>query len=211
MRSAVWFAALLSLVIVGAVPRSGAQGQATPPATPPPQGQPPAGQPGGQRPGGPGGQPPQNLKVLPKTWTGQQVRTLMQTFVTSLGQTPLQGAAPGETPPTPPPGMNQGCLHCHAQAAPNPNAPAGRGPGVDYVADTNPNKDIARTMIEMVMKINDTTKDVGDKAVVEKVTCWTCHQGKPKPAIMPENGWGRGGFSLLPAGPPAPTGGRGGF
>ena len=48
------------------------------------------------------------------------------------------------------------------------------------------------------------TKSQIDKAVVEKVSCWTCHQGKSKPAIMPDAGWGRGGFSLLPAGPPMP-------
>ncbi len=59
-------------------------------------------------------------------------------------------------------------------------------------------------MIQMVMTVNDTTKEVGDKAVVEKVSCFTCHQGKGKPAIQPEAGWGRGGFSLLPAGPPLP-------
>src|SRR5436190_5261370 len=120
----------------------------------------------------------------------------MQTFVTSLGQqAPAQGA------PAPAAGQGEGCLHCHARAT-GEAPPGARGPQIDYAADTNPNKDIARKMIEMVMMINDTTKDVGDKAVVEKVTCFSCHMGKSKPAMMPEAGWGRGGFSLLPAGPP---------
>jgi len=125
----------------------------------------------------------------------------MQTFVVSLGQqAPPQGA------PAPPAGQGEGCAHCHVRGETPPGA---RGPQIDYAKDDNPNKDIARKMIEMVMKINDTTKDVGDKAVVEKITCWSCHQGKSKPAIQPEAGWGRGGFSLLPAGPPLPPG-RGG-
>jgi hypothetical protein len=135
-------------------------------------------------------------------------------------------ATPGQPPPTPTPGQNEGCLHCHvagqpavppAAAAPAAGAPAGAPPQgrgnfvpPDYASDANPNKDIARRMIQMVMTINETTKEVGDKAVVEKVSCWTCHQGKSKPAMLPENGWGRGGFSLLPPGPPTGPG-RGGL
>jgi hypothetical protein len=59
-------------------------------------------------------------------------------------------------------------------------------------------------MIQMVMTINESMKDLGDKAVAEKVSCFTCHKGDAtaKPAMMPAAGWGRGGFSLLPAGPP---------
>ena len=129
-----------------------------------------------------------------------QVQTVMNTFVTSLGQQPVPaGGAPAAA------GMGEGCLHCHVAGQP----PAGGGRATtDYADDTNPNKDIARKMIQMVMSINTTTKDVGDKAVVEKVSCWSCHQGKSKPAMLPENGWGRGSFSLLPAGPP-PAGGPG--
>jgi cytochrome c len=75
-----------------------------------------------------------------------------------------------------------------------------------YDKDDNPNKDIARKMIQMVMAANDGfLKDLGDKAVPEKISCFTCHRGEAgtKPAMMPAAGWGRGGFSLLPAGPPA--------
>ena len=198
MRRFLGSVVFASCAIVGAVAFVVAQGQPPAGGAPPAAGQ--GGAPGG-RPGGGGGggqQPaPTNLKVLPKAWTRQQVGTLMQTFVASLGQqAPAQGA------PAPPAGQGEGCLHCHVRG----EAPAagGRGPMVDYAKDDNPNKDIARKMIEMVMKINDTTKDVGDKAVVEKVTCFSCHMGKGKPAMMPEAGWGRGGFSLLPAGPPMP-------
>jgi hypothetical protein len=208
MRATIGLFVLLTCVAVGLAIRPSAQGQQ--PANPPPggaaQGQPPGGAPGGR---GPGQAPaPQNLKVLPKNWTGMQVRALMQTFVTSLGQTP---PAPGA--PAPAQGQGEGCLHCHARPAPDPNAaPGARGPQIDYASDANPNKDIARKMIQLVMAANDGfMKDMGDKAVPEKVSCFTCHRGDAtaKPPMQPANGWGRGGFSLLPAGPPMPAG-RGG-
>ena len=214
MRSKAGLVISLSCVILALAIRPGAQGQQTPPAGAPAQGQPPG---GGQRGPAPA---PANIKVLPKEWTSMQVRTVMQTFVTSLGV-----AAPA----------GQGCLHCHAVAgakpgdppppppaappaappagaAPGaPGAPGGggqRGPMIDYANDANPKKDVARKMIQMVMAINDQTKALGDAAVMEKVTCFTCHQGNVKPTIAPPNGWGRGSFSLLPAGPP-PAGGPG--
>jgi hypothetical protein len=129
-------------------------------------------------------QPPKNLKVLPKNWTGQQVRALMQTFAESLG---VQ------------------CTHCHAV---DPTAPApaeGRPPTLDYSLDQKKEKEIARQMIQMTMALNsDGLKGVGDPAVPEKVSCLTCHNGQKTPATKPANGWGRGNFSLLPAGPPPP-------
>lgn len=201
MRSVAWCAALLSLVIVGAATRSGAQGQATPPATPPAQGQPPAGQTGAGPAQGPGGfnQPPKNLKVLPKDWSIQQVRALMATFMESLGL--KNSGAPGD-----------GCDHCHAvnpAATPVP----GRGPALDYSLDSNPKKDIARKMIQMVMATNDQLKTVTDPPVTEPVSCFTCHRGdsSAKPAAAPPNGWTRGGFTLLPPGPVVGQRGRGGM
>ncbi len=149
---------------------------------------PPAGAPapGGQGAGrGPAG--PTNLKVLPKTWSGRQVGALMSTFTESLG---VQ------------------CNYCHAE---DPNAPPpapGQNPRLDYALDTKKEKDIARDMIKMVMSINDGTKAIGDAAVTEKVTCFTCHRGDKEPAIAPPNGWGRGSFSLSEAGPVVPQ--RGG-
>ena len=138
-------------------------------------------------------QAPKNLKVLPKTWTGQQVRALMQTFAESLG---VQ------------------CTHCHAV---DPTAPApaeGRPPTLDYSLDQKKEKEIARQMIQLTMALNsEGLKGVGDPAVPEKVSCLTCHNGQKTPATKPANGWGRGNFSLLPAGPPPPQrrgGGPGG-
>ena len=199
MRSKVGLVISLSCMVLALAVRPGAQGQQAPPAGAPAQGQPPGG-PGGQR-GAP--QPLVNIKVLPKTLTRQQVQALMQTFVTSLGQqAPAQGA------PAAPAGQGEGCLHCHVTGP----APAGGGRATTaYDLDTNPNKDVARKMIQMVMAVNDGLKDVGDKAVAEKVSCFSCHRGDAtaKPAMMPAAGWGRGAFSLLPAGPPTgpPRGG----
>jgi hypothetical protein len=186
MRSVVSFTALLLLLVVAAAARSGAQGTATPPASPAAQGQPPA----GAAPG-PGQAPaaPKNLKVLPKDWTVQQVRALMATFMESLGL--KNSGAPGD-----------GCDHCHA-ANPAVQPAPGRGPTLDYSLDTNPKKDIARKMIQMVMATNEQLKTVADPPVNEPVSCFTCHRGDStsKPLAAPANGWTRGGFTLLPPGP----------
>jgi hypothetical protein len=148
-----------------------------------------AGGPGGRQGGGPGPAAPTNLKVLPKTWTRQQVGAVMQTFTESLG---VQ------------------CAYCHAE---DPNAPppaAGRGPALDYALDTKKEKDIARDMIKMVMSANDGTKALSDGTVAEKVSCFTCHRGEKKPATAPAAGWGRGSFTLSTAGPVVPQRGAGG-
>jgi hypothetical protein len=152
------------------------------------------GAPGGARQGGAGGPAgganamPTNVKVLPKTWTRAQVQQLMSPFAESLGVM---------------------CSHCHAE---DPNAPPpqpGQNPRLDYALDTKKEKDVAREMIKMVMSLNDATKSIGDAAVTEKVTCFTCHQGQKTPAKTPPNGWGRGSFTLSEQGPVVPQRGGG--
>src|SRR5262245_56007896 len=139
---------------------------------------PPAGRGGFQQ------QPPKNLKVLPKTWTGQQVRAVMQTFTESLG---VQ------------------CTHCHAADPTAPPPAEGRPPALDYSLDEKKEKEIARQMIQLTMALNsDGLKGVGDPAVPEKVSCLTCHNGQKTPLNKQAAGWGRGNFSLLPAGPTMP-------
>src|SRR5688572_14671187 len=100
---------------------------------------------------------PKNLTVLPKNWTGQQVRALMQTFAESLG---VQ------------------CSYCHA-ADPKASPPAaGRPPTLDYASDLKDEKENARRMIRMVMALNaDSFRGLGDQSVAEKITCYTCHRG----------------------------------
>lgn len=147
---------------------------------------PPAGAPAG--PGRGGAQAPTNLKVLPKSWTRPQVSALMATFNESLG---VQ------------------CSHCHAE---DPNAPPpnpGQNPRLDYALDTKKEKDIAREMIKLVMSTNEGTKALGDVAVTEKVSCFTCHRGEEAPAKAPAAGWGRGSFTLSEAGPVLPARGGG--
>jgi hypothetical protein len=187
MRLKIGTALVCAFAIGVALPGLRAQGQA------PPAGAPPQGGAAGAQGRGPGGPPaaPKNLKVLPKEWSSQQVGALMQTFTQSLGVR---------------------CDHCHV---PDPTAPPpepGRGPRMDYSLDEKKEKDVARQMIKMVMAANDNfMKTVGDAAVPEKISCFTCHRGEDKkPVMTPEGGWTRGGFSLLPAGPPIPArGGRG--
>jgi hypothetical protein len=180
MRTPVSVFVLSACVLAGAVTMSAQQQPAPPP-----------GQGGGARAGGPGGpQAPMDLKVLPNTWSRQQVGALMQTFTKSLGVM---------------------CNHCHAEDPDAPPPPPGRGPTLKYSLDTKPEKDIARKMIKMTMDLNENAlKGIDPDAGPEKVSCFTCHQGQQKPAFIPSDGWGRGNFSLLPAGPTVPARGAGG-
>jgi hypothetical protein len=137
---------------------------------------------------GGGAQAPMDLKVLPKTWSRQQVGALMNAFNTSLG---VQ------------------CSHCHAE---DPNAPPpnpGQNPRLDYALDTKPEKEIARAMIKMTMDLNAAARQPGDDVTVEKLSCYTCHRGATTPDKQPAEGWGRGSFALTEAGPVLPARGGG--
>ncbi|HEY4641087.1 MAG TPA: c-type cytochrome [Thermoanaerobaculia bacterium] len=65
-------------------------------------------------------------------------------------------------------GLGVHCHYCHATDDTN------------GASDTKPEKARAREMIRMTMDLN--ARNFGDKPVV---TCFTCHQGKPHPALMP--------------------------
>jgi hypothetical protein len=68
--------------------------------------------------------------------------------------------------------LGQQCTFCHV---------AGAGGGMpDFAADTNPKKEMARTMIVMVNEINAKFPD--GKV---HVACYTCHRGKTTPDIIP--------------------------
>jgi cytochrome c551/c552 len=181
MRFVAGKVVVLAALFVGAVALVAGQG---------PQG------PGGRAGGGGGGQAPQNLKVLPTDWSGAQVRQLMQTFVESLGVSPPTG---------------EGCGHCHAVDRNAPPPQEGRGPSLDWASDEKPEKEVARKMIQMTLALNsDALSGIGDAAVKEKVSCWSCHQGNKTPAMTPASGWGRGNFTLIPPGPTVPQRGAGG-
>lgn len=63
-------------------------------------------------------------------------------------------------------GLGVHCHHCHT--------------GSDAASDANPNKGRAREMMRMVIDLN--ARHFGGKPVV---TCFTCHNGHPRPALTP--------------------------
>ena len=131
-------------------------------APPAPQAQPPAA--GGASPQRVRSFPaPTNLKVLPKTMTGEQVHELMETWEGSLGVK---------------------CSTCHA-ANPNDIGPNGR-PRLNYADDSKPEKATARLMFKMTedINVNYVSKVPSSET---PVTCGTCHRGHlgPEPFVIP--------------------------
>ena len=100
---------------------------------------------------------PSNLKVLPKTLTGEQVHDIMESWSRDLGVR---------------------CVACHA------NAPEGKSaassPPLAFADDSKPMKDIARLMYTMTEQINGNfiAKVEGSGM---PVTCGTCHRGNVSP------------------------------
>ncbi len=73
-------------------------------------------------------------------------------------------------------GLGVQCTYCHVQ---------------DRSVDEKPEKLKARKMLKMMMDINHNFPEgVGDPAVTDKVTCYTCHRGATKPLRAPEGGGG---------------------
>lgn len=97
-----------------------------------------------------------NLKVLPKDISSKNLQHIMiDEFEDGLGV---------------------GCGFCHAEQKGSHK--------LDYVSDAKPEKQIARNMMRMTLKLNARYFQVhrpglGDPGLV--VTCQTCHQGKPMP------------------------------
>jgi hypothetical protein len=169
-----------SLVLAAAVVSAQA------PAGAPGQGRPGGGPPGGGGRGAPA--PLQNLKVLPKETTQQQIIPMMRNFEAAL---------------------QVECGYCH-QWEGNGN------PANNFAADVKPQKDIARAMMKMVDSINaqiqtgvsDTKLRTGD--AIQKVTCATCHRGKGIPQVETYNPPAPAGRPGGPGGAPgggAPGGG----
>jgi hypothetical protein len=73
-------------------------------------------------------------------------------------------------------GLGVNCAFCHAEQKGSHK--------LDYVSDAKPEKQIARSMMRMTLKLNARYFQVhrpglGDPGLV--VTCTTCHNGKPMP------------------------------
>jgi len=156
---------LIVLASVVGLARQGQQGQQ-------------AGQAQGQAQGqqqGRGGAMPQNVKVLPKTWTRQQVMSFMRTFTVALG---VQ------------------CTHCHAGTPPQLNYPSDEKPTKDVAR--NMIHMVMHINDEHLKGIGSATTAEPRAAgappplgtLPEKVTCFTCHRGALTPATAPAAGGG---------------------
>ena len=120
--------------------------------------------------GRPGQEKPENLKVLPKDITREQLLGIMRGFALGLGVR---------------------CEYCHAEKEGAPAAQpggggGGGGPDLDFKADKKVTKEKARTMLRMVSLINDSIlpklKERADPPV--RVQCVTCHRGSPIPKTL---------------------------
>jgi hypothetical protein len=103
-----------------------------------------------------------NIKVFPASFTYEQVDHAMDEFKVDLGVK---------------------CNYCHAPEKDNPRKN-------DFPSDDNPKKDIARQMMRMTDEMNKkymaTIRHTEqDTAMIQLVTCNTCHRGVPKPFGKP--------------------------
>ncbi|ATP55342.1 c-type cytochrome [Pedobacter ginsengisoli] len=101
---------------------------------------------------------PTNLKVLPKNISHDQLKEVMEGFKTALGVK---------------------CNFCHAARKDDPKK-------LDFASDEKHEKEIARNMMRMTMKINKKyfhpigSTDKDGKALIA-ISCITCHNGKEHP------------------------------
>jgi len=98
-----------------------------------------------------------NLKVLPKNVSSKELSRIMVDDFTD--------------------GLGVSCGFCHKEDKTSHR--------LDYASDENPEKQIARKMMRMAIRINrryfkTDHAVIGDSSLV--VTCYTCHRGTPQPA-----------------------------
>jgi hypothetical protein len=97
-----------------------------------------------------------NLKVLPNNITNKALQEIMvDGFQDALGVS---------------------CIFCHAEEKDSHH--------LDYASDAKPEKEIARAMMRMTMRINQEDFQlkgamIGDSVLA--VSCGTCHHGQPHP------------------------------
>jgi hypothetical protein len=97
-----------------------------------------------------------NLKVLPKNISSKKLSEIMVDDFTA--------------------GLGVSCGFCHAEEKDSHK--------LDYASDANPQKNVARAMMRMTLKLNKKYFEVkhpliGDSVMV--VTCITCHRGTAFP------------------------------
>jgi len=97
-----------------------------------------------------------NLKVLPKNITHEELDKVMHVFNKGLGVK---------------------CNFCHAAAKDNERK-------LDFASDEKPEKEIARSMMKLTVKINKKYFGAKHAALTDStltITCITCHHGDPHP------------------------------
>jgi hypothetical protein len=102
----------------------------------------------------------QNLKVLPKNTSKEVLDSVMKHFTTALGVK---------------------CNFCHVRMNDEQR-------NWDFASDNNNHKRIAREMMKMTVKLNKKYFDVKLNKGFDTplmVSCFTCHNGKPEPAVIP--------------------------
>ena len=124
--------------------------------------------PGGEQHAHPPAPAPTNLKILPKTLTGDQVHEIMHGWAKALGTQ---------------------CDTCHTED-PVKKMPNGH-PALNFADDSKKEKETARLMVKMTMDINknytsmiESTRANAPEA--KMVGCGTCHRGQvDPPAYVP--------------------------
>ncbi len=109
----------------------------------------------------------------------------LQVFAQDIPREQLINAMKGFTR-----GLGVRCEHCHVVSATEPKQQ------FDFPSDAKETKRAARVMIQMVSQVNGTwiprvKTAAGDPpaapgaAFEARVSCWTCHRGKPEPESPP--------------------------
>ena len=108
----------------------------------------------------PVGNKERNLKVLPKDISDTDLDSVMHGYAKAL---------------------NVNCDFCHAENKAKND--------IDYASDDKPEKEITRIMMKLTAAVN---KDYFDYTIVYKageimaVSCYTCHDGFPRPELKHE-------------------------
>ena len=108
----------------------------------------------------PAGNKERNLKVLPKDISDADLDSVMKVYSKAL---------------------NVDCDFCHAENKAKTD--------IDYASDDKPEKEITRIMMKLTAAVN---KDYFDYTIVYKagetmaVSCYTCHDGFPRPELKHE-------------------------
>lgn len=103
---------------------------------------------------------PQNLKILPKNISDEELHQVMRGYSKSLGVR---------------------CNFCHVSTG------EGKEAQYDFASDNKHTKIVARDMMRMTAAINKKYLSKIDGGKLERITCVTCHMGKTVPTISTDS------------------------